>query len=64
MEPHLRIESVNGEIVLITHDGKAISPDVLTIRLQAGRVVRVKVETEGKEPEFLSCNKFFGNGGR
>ena len=64
MMSHLRIESENGDIRMITHDGKTILPDVLTVRLESGRVARVKIEQDGKEPQYLTCNKFFGNGGR
>lgn len=64
MKPHLRIESTQGDVRLMTPDGRTIAPDMVTIKMQNGRVVMIKAESKDKPPEFFSCNRFFGNGGR
>jgi hypothetical protein len=61
--PHLRVESVKGHVRLITADDRTLTPDIVTIRLQDGRVTMIKCESKDKPPEYFNVNKFFGNGG-
>lgn len=63
MKQHLRIEAISGEVRLLTPDGRTLTPDVLTVKIERGRVVRMKLESRDEPPEFLSCKKFFANGG-
>jgi len=64
MPKHLRVESTNGEVRLFTPDGRTLAPDMVTIKLQAGRVAMIKAESKDKPPEFFSRNRFFGNAGK
>jgi len=64
LKQHLRIEAISGEVRLLTADGRTLTPDVLTVKIEKGRVVRMKLESRDEPPEFFLCNRFFGNGGR
>jgi ferric-dicitrate binding protein FerR (iron transport regulator) len=59
---HLRIEVDQGDVRLITPDGRTLTPDMVTIKIQAGQVVRIKVESRDKPPEFFTVGNFYGNG--
>jgi hypothetical protein len=59
---HLRIEVDQGDVRLITPDGRTLTPDMVTIKAQAGQVARIKVESRDKPPEFFTVGKFYGNG--
>lgn len=64
MQLHLRVESIQGDVQLQTPDGRTLAPDMVTIKMQAGRVVMIKAESKDHEPQFFSCGRFFGNGGK
>jgi len=64
MQPHLRIEADGTEVRLSTLDGRTLAPDMVTIIIQAGRVIRIKAEARDKEPEYMTCHTFYANGGK
>jgi len=62
IQPHLRIESDGTEIRLSTLDGRTLAPDMVTVIIQAGRIIRIKAESMGKKPEYMTCHTFYANG--
>jgi hypothetical protein len=42
--PHLRIESINGEVRLITADDRTLTPDIVTILAKADMLETMQPE--------------------
>ena len=60
---HLRIESINGDINIVTESGEQIAADIVTIKLQIGEPAKIRVESRAGEKRFRSANKFIANVG-
>jgi hypothetical protein len=59
---HLRIDVNQGDVRLITPDGRTLTPDMVTIKIQARQTARIKAESRDHAPEFFTVGKFYGNG--
>jgi hypothetical protein len=58
---HLRIDSVNGILTLVTHDGKVIEADAVTIRLVKNQAVKIETQAVKGQSKTASYTKFFAN---
>jgi hypothetical protein len=59
--PNLRIENVNGEVLLIDDQGEVIPADIVTIKIQAGQPTLIKFESKDSGKRFGSYELFFAN---
>jgi hypothetical protein len=58
---HLRIESLNGTIKIITESGEPIPADVVNIKLQYGAPTEIRVQSRKGENRFRTANTFIAN---
>jgi hypothetical protein len=61
MTTSLRIENVNGEVLLVDDKGEVIHADVVTIKIQKGQPTLIKFESKDSGKRFGSYTRFYAN---